>query len=136
MWLLVVAPLRAFGSSLVYEASTGRFNEGHLNDPILLWLVLHLCLGDTWNTINNVEKRTGAAVPAVVVVWASTLYAAKQYYDTAPLAGGMLALTAVWLTVAGALVADTWRVNNEVKAEPLYPYKRQGMRSQTRFFFE
>ena len=81
----------------------------------------------------NVRRRE---IPSAHSQWASTLYAAKQYYDTAPLAGGMLALTAVWLTVAGALVADPWRVNNEVKAEPLYPYKRKGRASQTRLSFE
>ena len=53
-----------------------------------------------------------------------------------PLAGGLLALTAVWITVAGALVADTWRINNERAPEPLFPYKRKGRVSQTRFWFE
>ena len=32
----VVAPLRAYASALVYEASTGRLNEGRLDDPVLL----------------------------------------------------------------------------------------------------
>ncbi len=136
MWIGVVAPLRAAAASIVYETSTGRLNEAHLNDPVLLWLVFHLALGDTWNTINNVERRTGAAVPGVALVWLSTLFAAKQFYDVSPLAGGLLGLTAVWLTVAGALVADTWRINNEVEPEPLYPYKREGTRSTTRFWFE
>ena len=136
MWVGVVAPLRAFAASLVYEASTGRLNEAHLNDPVLLWLVLHLAIGDTWNTVNNVEQRTGAAVPGVALVWLSALFAARQYYDVSPLAGGLLGLTAVWIAVAGALVADTWRINNAIEAEPLFPYKRPGMRSSTRFFFE
>jgi len=136
MWVLVVAPLRAFSTSLVYEASTGRLNEGHLCDPVILWLLIHLCIGDTWNTINNVERRTGAAVPGIALVWLSTLFAAKQYYDVVPLAGELLGLTAVWITIAGVLVADTWRVNNEVAAEPLYPYKKVGYRSETRLFFE
>ena len=90
MWVGVVAPLRAFSSSLVYETSTGRLNEGHLNDPVLLWLIFHLCIGDIWNTINNVEGRTGAAVPGVLFVWLSTIFAAKQYYDIAPQAGLLL----------------------------------------------
>eukprot|EP00900_Chrysochromulina_parva_P001480 jgi/Chrpa1/11332/Chrysochromulina_OHIO_Genome00016952-RA len=136
MWVLVVAPLRAFASSLVYETSTGRLNEAHLNDPVLLWLVLHLCIGDTWNTINNVEQRTGAAVPGVALVWLSALFAALQYYDVLPLAGQLLGGTALWITVAGALVTDTWRINNEVKPEPLYPYKRKGFKSRTRLLIE
>ena len=110
MWVLIVAPLRAYSSSLVYEAV-----GGHLLDPTLLALMLHLSIGDTWNTINNVERRTGAAVPGVVCVWASVVFAATRYYDAAPLAGSLLGITAVWITVAGTLVADTWRLNNEVR---------------------
>ena len=136
MWVGFVAPLRAVASSLVYETSTGRLNEAHLNDPVLLWLLLHLCLGDTWNTINNVEQRTGAAVPGVVFVLLSTLFTAKQYYDIVPLAGLLLALTAVWIAIAGALVIDTWRINDAVEPEPLYPYKATGRKSITRLFFE
>ena len=136
MWVGVVAPLRAFAASMIYEASTGRLNGAHLDDPVLLWLVFHLCVGDTWNTVNNVERRTGAAVPGVVLVWLTTLYAAKQFYDVSPVAGGLLGLTAVWITVAGALVADTWRINNAVAPEPLYPHKPPGTISVTRLLFE
>ena len=57
MWVLVVAPLRAFASSLVYETSTGRLNEARLNDPVLLWLVLHLCIGDTWKLEHDQQCR-------------------------------------------------------------------------------
>ena len=32
--------------------------------------------------------------------------------------------------------ADTWRLNNAVRAEPLYPHKVAGMRSQTRLTIE
>jgi len=136
MWVLVVAPLRAYSSALVYEASTGRINEAHLNDPVLLWLVFHLCIGDTWNTINNVERRTGAAVPGVALVWLSTLFAAKQYYDVAPQAGMVLGLSAVWITIAAVLIGDTWRINDAVRSEPLYPYKKKGRKSVTRLSFE
>ena len=70
------------------------------------------------------------------MVWISTVFAAKEFYEVVPLAGMMLGLTAVWITVAGALVADTWRINNAVKSEPLYPCKSPGMVSQTRLVFE
>ena len=137
MWLLVVAPLRAFSSSLIYEASTNRLNEAHLNDPVLLWLIFHLAIGDTWNTVNNVEKRLGAATVGVVLVFLSSVYAAAQYYAVDPLAGGLLGLTSVWIAVAGALVTDTWRLNGGGDGnEPLYPYKKEGMKSITRFWFE
>ena len=51
-------------------------------------------------------------------------------------AGLLLGATAVWITAAGALVADTWRLNNAVEPEPLYPWKREGRKSQTRFAFD
>lgn len=31
-------------------------------------MVFHLSMGDTWNHINNVEKRLGVAVPVVFLV--------------------------------------------------------------------
>ena len=61
MWLGVVAPLRAFSSSVLYETSTGRLNEAHLNDPVLLWLALHLCVGDVWNTSAPSPPRSNRA---------------------------------------------------------------------------
>lgn len=41
MWVLVVGPLRAFSSTLVWEA-TGM----HLLNPVLLCIMLHLSIGD------------------------------------------------------------------------------------------
>eukprot|EP00966_Prymnesium_polylepis_P301326 6962282-Prymnesium_polylepis.1 len=98
MWVLVVGPLRAYSSTLVWEA-TGQ----HLLCPALLCFMLHLSIGDTWNTVNNVERRMGAAVPGVACVLASALFAASQYFEAAPLAGNLLGLTTVWITVAGLL---------------------------------
>ena len=133
MWVLIVGPLRAYSSTLVWEA-TGM----HLLNPVLLCIMLHLSIGDTWNTVNNVERRLGAAVPGVACVWASVLFAASQYYSVSPLAGSLLGLTAVWISVAGLLIADTWRINSgeaggKWEGEPLYPYKGE---VSTRFWFD
>lgn len=73
--------LRTIASSLIYE-TTGTL----LCAPILA-LYLHLSIGDTWNTIASVEDRTGAAVPGVVLVWLSVVYAVRRYHETLPLAG-------------------------------------------------
>ena len=78
--------------------------------------------------------RRGTAVPGVACVWGSVLLAASQYAAVDSTAGTCLGLTAVWITVAATLIADTWRINNEDGAEPLYPYK--GGEATTRFFFE
>jgi len=126
MWILIVAPLRATSSMLVWEQT------GHLCDLTLLLLMLHLSFGDTWNTINNVERRLGAAVPGVLCVWASAVVAAYSYYQVVPLAGQLLGATCLWLTIAAALITDTWRVNNTDGNEPLYPYKGA---ATTQFWF-
>ena len=95
-------------------------------------------VGDTWNCVNNVERRLGAAVPGVACVWASVVFAAVQFSSVSPYAGQLLGLTAVWITVAGLLIADTWRINSaeaggKWEGEPLYPYKGD---VSTRFWFE
>uniref|UniRef100_A0A7R9ZV18 Uncharacterized protein n=1 Tax=Pyrodinium bahamense TaxID=73915 RepID=A0A7R9ZV18_9DINO len=126
MWILIVAPLRAASSVLVWQ------QVGHLCDLTLLALMLHLSIGDTWNTVNNVERRLGAAVPGVLCVWASALLAAYSYYQVLPLAGQVLLPTCVWLTVAAALVTDTWRINNASGEEPLFPYKGD---ARTQYWF-
>ena len=132
-WVLVVGPLRALSSTLVWEA-TGM----HLLNPVLLCIMLHLSVGDTWNTVNNVERRLGAAVPGVACVLASACFAATQFYSVSEKAGSLLGLTAVWITVAGLLIADTWRINaaeagSKWEGEPLFPVKGE---VATRFWFE
>jgi translocator protein len=69
MWLLIIGPIRAYSSSLVYAAT------GHYACLPLLALVFHLSIGDVWNTINNVERRYGTAVSGVVCVWLSNAHA-------------------------------------------------------------
>lgn len=127
MWILVVAPLRATATVLVWQ------QVGHLCDASILALMLHLSIGDTWNTVNNVERRLGAAVPGVLCVWASALFAASTYYSVLPMAGQVLLPMCLWITVAAALVTDTWRINNTDGAEPLYPYVGA---TRTRYWFQ
>lgn len=119
MWVLIVGPLRAYSSALVVS-STGAF----LSLPTMAF-VLHLTVGDVWNTINNAEKRYGAAVAGVLCVLASAAHAAYQYSQVDPFAGQLLGATCVWLAVASALIADTWRLNPAENGErvPLYPVK-------------
>ncbi|KAL3944213.1 MAG: hypothetical protein SGBAC_001710 [Bacillariaceae sp.] len=119
MWILVIGPLRSFSSALVYMA-----NGHHFCDPTLLALLLHLSIGDVWNTINNTEKRYGAAVPSVLMVAAAAANAAFQYSQVDPFAGKLLGLTLVWFAVASTLIADTWRLNpnpSTGQRDPLYP---------------
>lgn len=117
MWVLIVGPTRAYSGALVV-AATGHF----LTLPTLAFL-LHLTIGDVWNTVNNTEKRYGAAVTGVAGVVVSGAYAASQYYAVDPLAGQLLGGTCLWLVTAAALIADTWRLNPAADGAraPLYP---------------
>jgi translocator protein len=118
MWLLIIAPLRAVASSMIYASTKCYANTA------ILTLMLHLSIGDVWNTINNVEKRYGVSVVGVLCVWLSKAYAAYQYYQIVPLAGKLLALPLIWLSIASSLIAATWRLNpdpNTGKPEPLFP---------------
>ena len=124
MWLLIIGPIRAYSASLIIS-TTNSF----LSMPIMAF-ILHLTIGDVWNTINNTEKRYGASVIGVLIVLATAVNASIQYYQVLPLAGKLLGLTCVWLSVATALITDTWRLNpvsvddgGEMKRVPLYPVK-------------
>lgn len=123
VWLLIIGPLRAVSSSLVYQA-TGRYFC-----TAIMTLMAHLSIGDIWNTINNKERRYGTSVVGVLMVWASAAFAAYQYSLVAPLAGKLLALPLVWLTVASSLIVRTWQLNPAAdtgKPESLLPVKNAG----------
>lgn len=120
MWILIIGPLRAYSSALVVE-STGQF----CNIATLSFL-FHLSVGDVWNTINNTESRYGASVTGVLCVVASLVNAALQYYTVEPLAGNLLGLTVIWLSIATSLITATWQLNpNPITGEKdaLYPVK-------------
>ncbi|KAL7537745.1 hypothetical protein ACHAXR_008036 [Thalassiosira sp. AJA248-18] len=119
MWLLIIGPIRAYTSATVVS-TTGAF----FSLPVMAF-ILHLTIGDVWNTINNTEKRYGAAVIGVLCVVLSAGNAAYQYSTVDPLAGKLLGGTCLWLVTAAALITDTWRLNPTENGEkvPLYPVK-------------
>ena len=91
-----------------------------------LILKAHLSIGDTWNTINNVEGRLGTAFGGVVFVLASVLYAVNAYFHVSQLAGFILAPSAVWLSIATFLVYSIWQLNKEKFGNPsIIPMKEE-----------
>lgn len=130
IWL-TIAVLRSVSTALIYN-KTGTL----LCLPIFAFFG-HLSIGDTWNTINNVEKRLGTAFLGVIFVWASALYTAYQYYETFPLAGEIFAPSCAWLTVAMFLVYSIWRLNSLYLADrsTLFPSVEEGTRSAWRMPF-
>lgn len=123
MWILIIGPIRAATTAIVYAATGAYANTA------ILSLMLHLSIGDCWNSINNVERRYGASVIGVLMVWLSNAHAAYQYYQVSPMAGKLLCLPLVWLTVASSLIIRTWQLNADPttgKPYPLYPVQGQG----------
>jgi tryptophan-rich sensory protein len=115
VWM-IIAVLRVISSVLVWQAMNHQF----LVLPLILYLV-HLALGNTWNTIFTVERRLGAAVPVVILgPWLSALVVTAIYWQTNPYAGMILSFSCVWLTVAAVLVFRIWQLNG---FEPMYPLK-------------
>mmetsp|Transcript_19150 Transcript_19150/g.55677 ORF Transcript_19150/g.55677 Transcript_19150/m.55677 type:complete len:183 (-) Transcript_19150:5216-5764(-) len=87
-------------------------------------MILHLSVGDTWNTITNIEKRLGVSAIGCVVVWLSVWNAIFRYYTTVPLAGKVLSPSGVWISIATILTASIWRMNQPV--QPVWPVKGDG----------
>lgn len=113
VWMSI-AVLRVVSAYLVWSAMGQTF----LCLPLILYVV-HLSLGDTWNTIFTVEGRLGAAVPMVLVgPLLSVAVVTFSYYQTLPLAGWIIFPSLVWLAIATALCISLWRLNGQ---EPLYP---------------
>ncbi|MEL4897856.1 TspO/MBR family protein [Crocosphaera sp. Alani8] len=117
IWMSI-GVLRVVSSVLVWQEMEANF----LAFPLILY-VIHLALGDTWNTIFTVERRFGAAFPVVILgPWLSAIIVTIIYGQTISLAGFLLLPSVIWLTVACVLVYGIWQLNGR---EPFYPTKRE-----------
>ena len=112
-----IALLRALSSVAVFTTT------GTLNHPAIFAMLAHLAIGDTWNSINNVEKRLGTACVGVGFVLLSVYNVVFQYLRVDRTAGALIAPSAVWITVATALVWTIWTLNPRADGtrEPLAP---------------
>lgn len=116
IWM-TIGVLRIISSVLVWQAVGQNF----LALPLIAF-VIHLALGDTWNTIFTVEGRLGVAVPVVIVgPMLSAIVVTALYWQTVVLAGLLLAPSVAWLAIACVLVYSIWQLNG---SEPWYPLKR------------
>ena len=105
---------RASSSFLVWRA-TGR---ALCSVPILA-LIAHLCVGDTWNCVTNVERRLGTSAVGVLAVWASVVNAVAAYYAALPAAGLILLPSACWISIATVLTWTIWTMNEP--RQPILP---------------
>lgn len=113
VWMSI-AVLRVISAYLVWSTLGQTF----LCVPLVLFMI-HLSLGDTWNTIFTVEGRLGASIPMVVAgPLLSVAIVTISYYQVLPLAGWIILPSWIWLTVATVLCIRIWQLNGR---EPLYP---------------
>lgn len=111
-----IGVLRTVSSTLVWLAMGRQL----LCLPLLVFQA-HLCIGDSWNFVNNQERRLGVAVPGVAAVWASAVATTILYGQVSSTAAWVLLPLPVWLTIASALVIDIWRLNGGAQRYPLWP---------------
>ena len=116
-----IALLRAFSTVAVFTVT------GTLNHPAIFAMLAHLAIGDTWNSINNVEKRLGVACVGVSVVLLSVYNVVFQYLRVDRTAGFLIAPSAVWISVATVLVWTIWNINprEDGTREPLAPMMKR-----------
>ena len=115
VWMSI-AVLRVISSYLVWSQCDRNF----LALPLIIF-VIHLALGDTWNTVFTVEGRLGFAVPVVILGPLLSVFAVTWIYgQTLPTAGWILFPSCIWLTIASVLVYSIWQLNGK---EPMYPLK-------------
>jgi translocator protein len=122
-----ISILRMISATMIYK-TTGSL----LSWPIYAF-ILHLSIGDTWNTINNVENRLGTSVLGVIAVWLSLYYTLQGYATKNVLAAKILLPSLVWISVANCLIFSIWRVNYEKFNHPSFlPTKEEGPPSTLR----
>ena len=113
IWMSI-GVLRVISSYLVWQ----QLGQTYLTWPLAIFM-MHLALGDTWNTVFTVEGRLGLAVPVVLVgPLTSAALVTAVYWQVVPLAGQLLLPMVIWLGVASALVISIWQLNGR---EPWYP---------------
>jgi len=125
-----IAFLRAISTTIIFN-TTGTL----LCTPIFA-LALHLSIGDTWNTINNVERRMGTAAFTVPAVLGSAAYVYYSMAQINKVASWVIAPMVAWLSVATCLVFSIWRINYKLAGAPsLFPCKEEGPPSRWRIPF-
>eukprot|EP00621_Florenciella_sp_RCC1693_P001438 CAMPEP_0182545920 /NCGR_PEP_ID=MMETSP1323-20130603/35243_1 /TAXON_ID=236787 /ORGANISM="Florenciella parvula, Strain RCC1693" /LENGTH=216 /DNA_ID=CAMNT_0024757105 /DNA_START=13 /DNA_END=663 /DNA_ORIENTATION=- len=120
-----ITVLRGVSSAVAFSSTQTFFT------PAFAAMLLHLSIGDTWNTITNIEKRLGVSAVVAYLVAASVYTTTYLYYLASPLAGYLLAPSALWLTVATSLCTAIWRINSPL--QPLYPVPSDNKASALRF---
>jgi len=100
--------LQTFAASLAWAALDRRV----LATPIILF-VLHLALGDVWNSQFFLKQRPLTGLFVIATFWGVLLAATFSLYSASPTAAYLVAPTCVWVLVAASLNLDVWYLNKD-----------------------
>ena len=122
-----ISILRTISAYLIYKSTNSLISKP------LLFFFAHLSIGDTWNTINNIENRLGTASLGVLFVLLSVYLTTYEYYKIFPMAGYILSPSCLWLSIATVLVFTIWKINYIKSGKPsFYPSIEEGPLSKWR----
>lgn len=99
--------LQTFAARIVWVAC----NRNILSAPVALF-VLHLALGDSWNTAFFRNHYIAGGLSIIYQFFAVLLVSTYQFYQTDRLAGVMLIPTCLWMVIASSLNLSIYRKNN------------------------
>lgn len=122
-----ISILRTISAYLIFKSTNSLISKP------LLFFYAHLSIGDTWNTINNIENRLGTASLGVLFVLLSVYLTTYEYYKVLPIAGYILSPSCLWLSIATVLVFTIWKINYIKSGKPsFYPSIEEGPISKWR----
>uniref|UniRef100_A0A7S0IPT2 Uncharacterized protein n=1 Tax=Calcidiscus leptoporus TaxID=127549 RepID=A0A7S0IPT2_9EUKA len=79
--------------------------------PAIIAFVMHLTLGDVWNSQFFVKQRILTGLLVIYSFWGVLVAATALLTNVSPVAGALVAPTVAWVFVAAALNLDIWYLN-------------------------
>lgn len=80
--------------------------------PLAFW-GQQIALNALWSPVFFGLRRIGGALVVLALLWASVVATTILFFERDAVAGGLFALYALWVTIAGALNFAVWRLNRD-----------------------
>jgi translocator protein len=115
-------PLKALQSLALFlaykqiapSAGTASDKARALALPVGVFLTM-LGLGNAWNVVFFGQRKMKLSLKVMAAFWASVVGSSVAFWQTgSPLAGALVAPTAVWVAVAGALNWEIVKLNPDL----------------------
>ena len=82
-----------------------------------LW-ALQIALNTLWSPVFFGLKRIKAGMAVLMALWIAVAAAMVALWQVDPVAGALFVPYLVWVTIAGALNAEVWRLNIDEANKP------------------